>query len=254
MTSGPPWFERLVSVVPTLAESPFSSLPAPADGSARQSAVLILFGPHDSGSGADLLLTERSPRLRAHAGQVAFPGGRLDPGESPAQAAVREAVEETGLDPAGVRVRAVGPDLYLPVSNFLVSPVIAWWEHPSPVAPVDEAEVARVVRVPVDELLDPANRFQTVHPSGFLSPGFQAGDLWVWGFTGGVLDWLLSLCGLERPWDREPPRPVPQRFMADLNTDLNTDLDAALATVPDDDRDRAPGDRLDEPVEGRVAE
>ena len=209
--SGPPdWFERLATRISVVETSPFARFVAPDDASARHSAVLVLFGPGSTDRGPDLLLTERSAQLRAHAGQVAFPGGRVDPEDAgPAAAALREAVEETGLDPAGVRIRAVGPELYLSVTNYLVTPVLAWWHRPSPVSPGDPAEVTRVVQVPVADLIDPSNRFQTVHPSGFVSPGFAAADLFIWGFTAGVLSWLIAQAGLEKPWDGERRRPTP---------------------------------------------
>lgn len=76
----------------------------PEDSDPRRGAVLILFG--ESPAGPDLLLTERAHHMRSHPGQISFPGGSIDPGETPLQAALREAEEETGLDPAQVRVVA----------------------------------------------------------------------------------------------------------------------------------------------------
>ena len=195
----PAWFApvaALVGAVPADALSRFH----PPPGHRRRSAVLVLFG--EGPEGPDLLLTERSATLRSHAGQVAFPGGAIDPEDDGAVgAALREATEETGLDASGVVVAGVLPDLYLPVSDFAVTPVLAWWRTPSPIGPVDAAEVAKVVRVPVAELADPANRFRWQHPSGYIGPGFRAGGLFVWGFTAGIVDRLLHLAGWEQPWD-----------------------------------------------------
>ena len=203
----PAWFAPLLHVART-AQADDISVFVPPPGHHRRSAVLLLFG--EGPAGPDVLLTERAAGLRAHPGQVAFPGGRLEPSDAgPGAAAVREAQEETGLDPAGVAVLATLPDLYLPVSDFAVTPVLAWWREPSPVDAVDPTEVARAVRVPVAELLDPANRFLVTHPSGWVGPGFEASGLFVWGFTAGVLDRVLALAGWERPWSRDRFEPAP---------------------------------------------
>jgi 8-oxo-dGTP pyrophosphatase MutT (NUDIX family) len=185
----------------------------PPPGHHRRSAVLLLFGetePGVPGALPDVLLTERAATLRSHAGQVSFPGGRLDPTDAgPEAAALREATEETGLDAAGVRVAGCLPDLYLPPSDYAVTPVLAWWWRTSPVRVVDRAEVSRVARVPVAELVDPANRFLVHHPSGFVGPGFGVRDLFVWGFTANILDRVLHLAEWEQPWERTRVEPVP---------------------------------------------
>lgn len=179
-------------------------------GGGRPAAVLVLFG-HDADHGPDVLLIERSAHLRDHAGQPAFPGGKIEPeDESPVDAALREAVEETGLDPLGVTVLAELPPLAIPRTGFAVTPVLAWWRTPSQVGPVDLAEVAAVVRVPVAELADPANRVQVASPSGYTGPAFEVRDMLVWGFTAALLDRLLALGGWEQPWDRSRVRGLPR--------------------------------------------
>jgi 8-oxo-dGTP pyrophosphatase MutT (NUDIX family) len=173
----------------------------------RRSAVLVLFG--EGPAGPDVLLIERSAHLRSHAGQPAFPGGGIDPGDDgPVGAALREAQEETGLDPDGVEVLASLPDLWVPPSGNVVTPVLAWWRDPTEVR-ADEDEVAAVARVPIADLAEPANRLQLTHPSGLIGPAFDVADMLVWGFTAGLLDRLLALGGWERPWDRTRVAPLP---------------------------------------------
>jgi 8-oxo-dGTP pyrophosphatase MutT (NUDIX family) len=148
-----------------------------------------------------VLLIERATDDTAHSGQPAFPGGKAEPGDADAAAtALREAAEETGLDPGGVEVLAELPALWVP-SGFVVRPVIAWWRDPSPVYVVDPAEVAAVHRVTLAELVEPARRVRVRHPSGYVGPAFDVRGMRVWGFTGGLLSTLLRLAGLDQPWD-----------------------------------------------------
>ncbi|MCC3275863.1 MULTISPECIES: NUDIX hydrolase [unclassified Arthrobacter] len=182
---------------------------------ARPAAVLILFGvlddrPADFSADAvpddlDVLLIERAATLSDHPGQVAFPGGSVDAADATAvDAALREAEEETGLDPAGVRVLGELPAIGLPVSNFLVSPVLGWWDKPTPVDVVDYGESASVFRVPVADLLNPENRRTAVLPGrkgAPRTPAFLVGGVLVWGFTGIILSSVLDELGWTQPWD-----------------------------------------------------
>lgn len=196
----------------------------PDDGALRPAAVLVLVGvldrlPAQHATGAvpgdlDVLLVGRSPGLSHHPGQVAFPGGRVDDGDaSPEAAAVREAVEETGLDPAGVEVLGSLAPVPVPVSRHLVTPVLAWWHEPSPVGVVDRGESAHVFRAPVADLVDPAHRRTVVVPVGggrHRTPAFLVGDHVVWGFTAMVLDTVLEALGWAEPWDRSAEVPLPR--------------------------------------------
>ena len=184
------------------------------DDNVRRSAVLALFG-ESAVHGPDVLLLQRGPHLRSHAGQPAFPGGGVDPGDGgPVGAALREAAEETGLDPGGVEVLAVLPDLWVPPSANVVTPVLAWWREPSEVSPGDAYEVASVARVPIADLVDPANRLRIQHPGGWIGPAFRVADMLVWGFTAGVLDRLLDLGGWTRPWDQSVVEDLPEDVLA----------------------------------------
>ena len=203
----PGWLRQLADAAPTLTGDQLSRHLPPDEGG-RESAVLLLFG--EGARGPDVLLIERAGTLRSHAGQPAFPGGALDPTDaSPAAAALREAVEETGLDPYGVDVLGELPALWLPPSGFVVVPVLAWWREPSVVGPVDPAECAAVARIPIADLVDPANRLRLRHVSGFVGPAFEVGGMLVWGFTAGLLDRLLELAGWAQPWDTARVRDLP---------------------------------------------
>ncbi|MFB4316322.1 NUDIX hydrolase [Actinomadura sp. 21ATH] len=186
--------------------------PEPEPG-ARAAAVLILFG--EGPEGPDILLTERAATLNKHAGQPAFPGGRIDPEDGgPVDAALREAWEEAGVERAGVEVLATLPELYLRHSRHRVTPVAAWWREPSEIAPGHPGEVATVARVPIAELVDPANRLMVRDPSGVrLGPAFEVRDMLVWGFTAGLLTEVLDAGGWNRPWDTERVEDLPQKVL-----------------------------------------
>ena len=203
----PDWLRPIADVAASVRPEQLSRFLPPDEGG-RESAVLMLFG--DGPDGPDLLLIQRASTVSSHAGQPAFPGGAVDDTDADVvAAALREAQEETGLDPGGVQVFATLPALWLPPSGFVVTPVLGWWREESPVGVVDPGEVESVVRVPLAELLDPANRVSVSHPSGFVGPAFAVRGLLVWGFTAGLLSRLLALAGLERPWDASVTRPLP---------------------------------------------
>lgn len=168
---------------------------------ARRAAVLMALAD-DGTDGPDVLLVERADTLRNHAGQVAFPGGGADSGDAgPVATALREAEEETGLVPSGVVPLALLPELFIPPSGFVVTPVLSHWARPSAVHAVDRGETAAVVRVPLAHLADPAHRLMVGHPSGLTGPAFTVAGLLVWGFTGGLLSALLDLGGWALPWN-----------------------------------------------------
>jgi 8-oxo-dGTP pyrophosphatase MutT (NUDIX family) len=204
----PDWLQRLVEAVRADDSDGFLVPPEDEVDSLRASAVLVLFG--DGPDGPDVLLMQRSSTLRHHAGQPSFPGGGIDPtDDGPVGAALREAREETGLDPSGVDPLVTMRELWLPPSGNLVTPVIAWWREPSEVSAWSTSEVESVARVPIDDLANPANRMRVKHRLGFDAPAFEVAGMLVWGFTAGILDRLIRLGGWEQAWDRDRMVPMP---------------------------------------------
>ncbi|MGH2721373.1 MAG: NUDIX hydrolase [Actinomycetota bacterium] len=164
-------------------------------------AAAVLIPVVDGPGGPAVVLTRRARGLRAHRGEVSFPGGRVDPGESDREAALREAHEELGIDPGAVDVLGHLRRVHTVVSGYLITPwvgVIA----PSQFVP-NPAEIAVVIEAPLPVLLAPGTRRdQRFIRKGHmrLSPAFDVGAHVVWGATGRILDTLLGLLG-----DPDPP-------------------------------------------------
>ena len=174
--------------------------PPPDTVAERQAAVLILIAT-DRDSGPDVLLQQRAPNLRDHPGEVAFPGGARENGDSgPPATAIREAAEETGLDPAGVQPLILLPRVHIPPSRFDVTGVLAHWRTRSPVTVNDAGETSRVMQVPFTALADPDSRVLLSTSFGWHGPAFVLDGAVVWGYTGEILAALLRLGGWERPW------------------------------------------------------
>ena len=153
---------------------------------ARHDAAVLVAVTHRPEPGA--ILTVRREHLRAHAGQVAFPGGRLDPGEDHVAAALREAWEEIALDPAEVRVIG-SADPYRTVTGYRVVPVVGIIPPGLDLAP-HEAEVADLFEAPLSFLLDPANhRRMSVEFQGATRPYWQIDwqDRRIWGATAAMI-------------------------------------------------------------------
>lgn len=157
----------------------------------RPAAVLVVLA--DGPDGAEVLLTRRSNLLRSHSGEMSFPGGRIDPGETPVEAALREANEEVGLDADDVEVIGELDHLATVVSRSHVVPVVGRMARRADLGP-KSMEVERVMWVPlVDLLRSDTYRVERWHlpPTDRLLYFFELDDETVWGLTAVVLTDLL---------------------------------------------------------------
>lgn len=206
----PQWLQPLAELASSVDAGQLSpNYPKIPDG-ARPAAVLMLFS--DGADGPEILLTERASTMRHHPGQIAFPGGKSDLGDADAAAtALRESQEEVGLDPSTVEVFGILPPLWIPPSNFAVTPVLAYWSEPTQLGPVSDQEVVSVIHQPISDLMDPANRFSVAHANGWTGPAFEIGTTMpLWGFTAGIISRLFEVIGWSEPWDASITRPMPE--------------------------------------------
>lgn len=183
------FWERLDAALETVGEE--ARTPPPG---ARVGAVLVLLedGPDADADGPRLVLTRRRPDLRSHPGQLSFAGGRLEPGETPTVAALREAGEEIGLDPTSVEVLGHGPTFYVPPSRFWVVPVVGRWHTPHPLVP-EPSEVAEVLHVGLGTLTDERRwRHTPIGPREGSTWAWRLDDDLLWGATALVVRMLLD--------------------------------------------------------------
>ena len=155
----------------------------------------MLVGLVDRPGGPAVLLTQRTEHLRDHAGQISFPGGRIEPGDAcAAAAALREAEEEIGLEPAKVEVLGeLAP--YDTVTGFRIHPVVGWIEPPFALR-LDRFEVAEAFEVPLHYVVDPVNHRRHSYRRGTLTRGYYVlpyQGRFIWGATAGILVNFSSL-------------------------------------------------------------
>ncbi len=181
-----------ISAPPVFSDYDMNADMARPERSLRPAAVLVAIMDRDEGP--MVLMTRRSDSLASHTGQIAFPGGRLDPGETPVDAALREAWEEVGLDPSLVEVIGLG-DGYETGSGFYVTPVIGFLKAEPQLTP-SPAEVAEVFEAPWDFLMDPVNHQRDYYDrEGQPRRWFWAmpyREHYIWGVTAGILRGLCT--------------------------------------------------------------
>lgn len=162
------------------------------DVAPREAAVLVPI--LDRPAGLQVLLTTRAATLRQHAGQISFPGGRIDPEDAgPQAAALREAFEEIGLEPEFVQVLGALPR-YRMASGFRIHPILAL-VSPGFTPRLNDAEVADIFEVPLGFLMDPANhRRDSRLWQGYLRHFYVMpyGERHIWGATAGILRGLFE--------------------------------------------------------------
>ncbi len=179
---------------PVLEPPPSDWEDGPAD---RRAAVLVPLVDRDDGF--TVIFGQRSRTLKRHAGEVSFPGGRIEPGEDEVAAALREAEEEVGLDPARVEIVA-RLDSYRAGSGYAIAPHVGLVAPPLVLVP-DGVEIEEVFEVPLRFLLDPANhRRESMHWRGVdrWYSVFEYGPRTIWGATATVLVNLLRILRGER--------------------------------------------------------
>jgi 8-oxo-dGTP pyrophosphatase MutT (NUDIX family) len=164
---------------------------------AKPAAALLLLFPVDGR--AVVLLTKRAPDLPHHAGQVSLPGGTVDPGETVEDAALREAEEEVGLARAAVRIIGCLTPLHIPVSGFVLHPVVGLAQERPAMRP-EPGEVERLIEAPVAQLLDPRRHHRVTRVREgieFEMPYFDLDGEQVWGATAMVLAEFAAVLGVQ---------------------------------------------------------
>ena len=167
---------------------------APPDAPQELTPASVLVGLIEREAGYSVLLTRRVDTLRRHAGQIAFPGGRRDPGETPWGAALREAHEEVGLEPAFVTLAGLSSP-YQTGTGYLITPVVGFIREGFTLT-ANPDEVADIFETPFGFLMDPANHEQHERqgPTGETRRFYAMthADRFIWGATAGVLHALYQ--------------------------------------------------------------
>ena len=167
----------------------------PIPDSVRRAAVLLVLDPTAAGWSIPAML--RPATMKDHAGQIALPGGLMEADETPVQTALRELEEELGCPVADLEILGTLSPVFVFVSNFEVTPLLAVSHRPLVFCP-NPVEVAEVVQIGVRDLLDPASRGSHLVRRGdltFLAPHFAIAAQYIWGATSLVLAEFAELAG-----------------------------------------------------------
>jgi 8-oxo-dGTP pyrophosphatase MutT (NUDIX family) len=163
------------------------------EASGKKAGVLVLLYPREDR--LNLILTRRTERVDYHKGQISFPGGRQEKGETLEQTAEREAHEELGIDPHSIHLLGRLTPLYIPPSNYCIYPVVAFSESRPNFRPF-RLEVAEVLEVPLDLLLDShtiQREKRRIRGIEIEVPFYACGEHKIWGATAMVLAELLKI-------------------------------------------------------------
>lgn len=187
----------------------------------RQAAVMVLLAgdaqAHTLPTDASVLLTHRTPRMRSHSGQIAFPGGRVDAEDnSLVAAALRETKEETGVDANTITPFSTGEEIFIRATGYPVHPVWAYWHTPGGAHPASRDETDDVFQANLHHLINPESRLWVQH-GPYTGPAFHYDGYLIWGFTASVLDAMISSSGWEQPWQHRPPLSLSAELAASRN-------------------------------------
>ena len=198
-----PGLPAQLKMAPVPVGQTLRNIPDP-DNSVRHSAVLLLLtngmaqptGEADTGDSIDIVLTLRSKQLKQHSGQISLPGGRMEPGETSEQAALRETCEEIGLCRQKPQIIGNLSSLHVPHTHNLIHPVVAWLSE-IPVLKPSPVEVQDVFRVSLQQLTDPGylkNEIWELRGIQYQVPWWNVHQgVPLWGATAMILSELLSL-------------------------------------------------------------
>jgi 8-oxo-dGTP pyrophosphatase MutT (NUDIX family) len=139
-----------LQMMPEIKNLPYRKLRAKKD--AKKSAVLVLL--YSNGDNLNIIFTLRSKKLSNHSGQISFPGGHLDKGETPVQTALRESQEEIGLKSSDIHIIGRLSDLYVPPTNYIISPVVGYMKEKPDYYINSTEEVEEIIDLPLDRFTD----------------------------------------------------------------------------------------------------